>query len=612
MVPLVLPLSVLLASIMTFGSFSENYEFAAMKASGISLSRAMKGLTIFIIGLSIVAFIFANNVIPQAQYEFTNLRRSILQRKPAMAIAEGQFNSIGPNFNIKVDKKAGENGEKLEGVTIHKRAANPINTTIIRAKRGLLNSSESSNLLKLELFDGYYYEDVKANKPEDAEKMPFAKSSFSKQIMNIDLTELNPTEDNDDKITTNTMLTVGQLNFTIDSLENNYVKDATTTADNLALRTNVVLAPMPKEVGVPATPAAAKGDGNVPANLLGLIKNSAEKEKVLQTALNNVTSGDFSIKSGKMELEGKIKNINSHWLALYDKFVIAYACLLMFFIGAPLGAIIRKGGIGLPIVFAVLIFITFHFINTFGKKVAQENGMAPFMGAWLSAFVLTPLAVLFTYRATNDMGVSINFDWITVPFKRFFIKSTSETSLKQFVNLQMIEINANDEEWQQMQDMSNQSLINIVKNARQFNYKTTYRNKALKTLELRGILQEELLHNNNLYNKDYHQFEEAIKSYNLYTNTAVIAQLLSVPISAGADTKIILIPVAVITVVIFYISLFKSYQYLDFIKKFTGKAIGINMILALALGYPFYILIYFYNKSALKEALSQFNFNKSK
>ncbi len=419
MVPLVLPLSVLLASIMTFGSFSENYEFAAMKASGISLSRAMKGLTIFIIGLSIVAFIFANNVIPQAQYEFTNLRRNILQRKPAMAIAEGQFNSIGPNFNIKVDKKAGENGEKLEGVTIHKRAANPINTTIIRAKRGLLNSSESSNLLKLELFDGYYYEDVKANKPEDAEKMPFAKSSFSKQIMNIDLTALNPTEDNDDKITTNTMLTVGQLNFTIDSLENNYVKDATTTADNLALRTNVILAPLPKEVGVPAKPAAVKGNGNVPANLLGLIKNTAEKEKVLQTALNNITSGDFSIKSGKMDLEAKIKNINGHWLALYDKFVIAYACLLMFFIGAPLGAIIRKGGIGLPIVFAVLIFITFHFINTFGKKVAQENGMAPFMGAWLSAFVLTPLAVLFTYRATNDMGVSINFDPIILPVQKF-------------------------------------------------------------------------------------------------------------------------------------------------------------------------------------------------
>ena len=110
-------------------------------------------------------------------------------------------------------------------------------------------------------------------------------------------------------------------------------------------------------------------------------------------------------------MKAKQKNINNHWIALYDKFVIAFACILMFFIGAPLGAIIRKGGLGLPIVFAILIFIIFHFINTFGKKVAQESGITPFMGTWMSSFVLTPLALLLTYRATNDNGL-INFDSI--------------------------------------------------------------------------------------------------------------------------------------------------------------------------------------------------------
>jgi lipopolysaccharide export system permease protein len=108
-------------------------------------------------------------------------------------------------------------------------------------------------------------------------------------------------------------------------------------------------------------------------------------------------------------------------LAFYDKFVIAYACFLMFFIGAPLGAIIRKGGLGLPIIFAVLIFITFHFINTFGKRISQENGLTPFMGAWLSSIILSPLAVLLTYRATNDIGL-INMDVFLAPFQKIYKK----------------------------------------------------------------------------------------------------------------------------------------------------------------------------------------------
>jgi lipopolysaccharide export system permease protein len=117
----------------------------------------------------------------------------------------------------------------------------------------------------------------------------------------------------------------------------------------------------------------------------------------------------------------KQKNINNHLLAFYDKLVIAFACFLMFFIGAPLGAIIRKGGLGLPIVFAVLIFISFHFINTFGKRISQEAELSPFLGAWMSSFVLSPLAILLTHRATNDIGL-INMDVILVPFQKLIKK----------------------------------------------------------------------------------------------------------------------------------------------------------------------------------------------
>jgi len=433
-VPLVLPLSILLASIMTFGNFAENYEFAAMKSSGISLNRAMRSLTIFIFGLSIVAFFFANNVIPKAEYKFLNLRKNIIQRKPAMAIIEGQFNAVG-SFNIKVEKKSGENGEKLTGVTIHKRKPGAANATIIRSKTGLLTSNEKSNLLQLELFDGYYYEEVNSQKPEDRQKLPFAKSSFSKQIMNIDLTSLNNNDEDSEEVAhTNNMLNVSELRYTLDSLESNYDKDAKSVAANLVQRPNSVLftprpmvpvilkdtATVKKDSVKEAKEAAIKAKNDTPKDLLALVAKT-DRLRVLEVAANNVNSTEYVVTSGKSELLEKIKNINNHWLALYDKYVIAFACILMFFIGAPLGAIIRKGGLGLPIVFAVLIFIIFHFINTFGRKLAQENGIPPFLGSWMSTFVLSPLAVLLTYRATNDIGL-ISFDNFITPIQKTFSK----------------------------------------------------------------------------------------------------------------------------------------------------------------------------------------------
>jgi hypothetical protein len=185
LVPLVLPLSVLLASIMTFGDLAENYEFAAMKSAGISLQRAMRGLIIFILFLSFAAFFFANNVIPYAEYKFINFRKSIAQMKPAMAIAEGQFSDVG-FYNIKVDKKSGENGNFLTGITIHKKT----NTfdgskNVIRAKNGELVSSDKSSILQLVLNDGFYYEDLVPKNYDDRKKLPFAKSSFKKYIIKL-------------------------------------------------------------------------------------------------------------------------------------------------------------------------------------------------------------------------------------------------------------------------------------------------------------------------------------------------------------------------------------------------------------------------------------------
>lgn len=422
-VPLVLPLSVLLASIMTFGNFAENYEFAAMKSSGISLGRAMQSLIVFIILLSVTAFFFANNIIPKAEYEFVNLRKTIVQQKPSMAITEGQFNKVG-DYNIKVDKKYGDNGNLLDNVTIHK--VSKLGTglsTVIKSDRGELMSSEKSNFLQMVLFDGYYYENLETKNPNDRNKQLFAKSSFKKYIINFDLAPLENMDANEDKIAnTNTMLNVNELKYTLDSLEKNRKKEMLSFTDNIHQKQTVVNSPL-KKVTVTTLKDSLKKD------VLTFLTDQ-EKAAVLEIANSNIRNTKYSIEGSKAEFEGKTKNINNHWLALYEKFVIAYGCLLMFFIGAPLGAIIRKGGLGLPIVFAMLIFIIFHFINVFGKKIAQEDGLPPFMGAWMSSFVLTPLALLLTYRATNDIGL-INMDNVLQPIYKFTSKVFISTKNKE-------------------------------------------------------------------------------------------------------------------------------------------------------------------------------------
>lgn len=415
-IPLVLPLSVLLASIMTFGNLAENYEFAAMKSSGISLQRAMRVLIIFIFVLSIIAFWFANNVIPYAEYKFVNFRKNIAQAKPAMAIAEGQFNDVGL-YNIKVNKKSGENGNHLTGVTIHEKPNNMgENKTVIKSKTGELISSEKSSILKLVLNDGYYYKDVTPKKYEDRAKLPFIKGKFKKQIINIDLSELNKVDDSKESIAgTNAMLNVNELRYTLDSLSKSFDNEVVSFSENINQRLAIRKVPI---VSNPATKDLKKKQ--LPINLMSLYSNK-DRADILKMAGSNITSNIYSIETTQKDLKDKQREINKHLSALYEKFVIAFACFLMFFIGAPLGAIIRKGGLGLPIVFAVLIFITFHFINTFGKRLSQEGGMTPFLGSWMSSFILSPLAILLTYRATNDNGL-INFDVITTPVSLFFQK----------------------------------------------------------------------------------------------------------------------------------------------------------------------------------------------
>ena len=425
MVPLVLPLSILLASIMTFGSFAENYEFAAMKSGGISLGRAMKYLIVCSVLFSGIAFLFANNIIPEAQYRFINLRKSIIQTKPAMAIGEGQFSKIGTTTTIHVAKKSGENGSFLEGITMHmKKGEFSTVTTVIKAKKGVLKSDESTNLLQLDLLDGNYYEDIQPKKFEDRDKLPFAKSSFKKYTVTIDLAKLNgASEDGAEIVNAYNMLNMSELKYTIDSLQSSFNKDVLSYSENIdktteSLTANAVV-PVVNKVELPKSK-------KVSGDLISLFP-SDKKALVVDVAKNNINNTIFSLDGYKTDLEFKQNNINDHWIGYYDKLLVAYSCLLMFFIGAPLGAIIRKGGLGLPIVFAILIFIIFNFANTFGKKLAGQDAISPFIGTAAGALILTPFAILFTYRATKDMGLTIDLDWLLVPIKKMFTKQNTNS-----------------------------------------------------------------------------------------------------------------------------------------------------------------------------------------
>lgn len=601
-VPLVLPLSVLLAGIMTFGSFAENYEFAAMKSSGISLQRAMKWLSAAILLLSLVSFFFANNVIPESQYRFLNLRKNIVQQRPAMAIAEGQFNSIG-SITIKVGKKTGDNGNELENVVMHVKNQELGNgaSTVIKAKRGLLKSEKNSNYLQLQLFDGNYYENVLPKDYNERKKVPFAKSSFKEYILNIDLTKLNSTEGDDNDITSEKMLNINELKYTIDSLQTNYIKDVVSYSDNIILRSNVTNAF--NQVDIDTVSKKEKVE-----NILNLF-NFSDQKRVLEIARNNISSTEFSIENSQNDLLNKQKNIYSHWIVYHEKFMLAYSCLLMFFIGAPLGAIIRKGGIGLPMVFAVIIFIAYHFMNVFGRKLAQEAAVLPFFGTWLASIVLTPLAIFLTYRATNDIGLMISFDWLIDPFKKFFSKNKKEASFeKEIVLLSNIQIDKNNNEDKELLSKEDKILKNIVKNSDQFGFSDNYRLKTLKILEERGITQEQLKFEGNLYNSEFLKFQNSLNSYKLNSKYALFFYTLAflLPI-IGKITEILVISIiSIINIILMYVFIYKSSKDIDDISKNIKKNTFINTSLGVFFGFPFYIIIYINNKTKLKEIIREF------
>lgn len=416
LVPLVLPLSVLLASLMTYGDLAENYEFAAMKSTGISLQRAMLGLIVFHIFLGIGSFYFSNHVIPYGELKSYNLRKNLAKLKPALAIREGIFNDLG-SISIKVEKKYGENDRFLEDIIIHEKTPDKRNNIVIKAKKGELKSETSDAMLQLVLYDGNRYEIIQPKKGTDKLRHPHAKVAFEQYNMNIDLSEFNNVDlEQENYKSTFRMQKIAQLNKNIDSLKGVFKEQKVTFAANF----NQTAPSQGLEV---KEKIPQNIDSLLRANVLNFaaVSRNYEWVEITQGALVKVRRKLSNLESKKKSFFVMQKYINLHIITRNDKYTLMFASIILFLIGASLGAIIRKGGFGLPLVLAVIIFLTYHYIGLFGKNAAEDNSISPDLACWISTIIFGPIAIFLTQRASTDKGF-IDLDFILVPLSNFYTK----------------------------------------------------------------------------------------------------------------------------------------------------------------------------------------------
>ncbi|WP_439153226.1 LptF/LptG family permease [Winogradskyella sp.] len=509
LIPLVVPLTVLLSSIMVFGNFAENYEFAAMKSTGISLQRAMRSLSVFIVALGFACFFFANNVIPWGEYEFYNLRRNIAKVKPALAIAEGQFNEIG-NINIKVDKKTGDRGQYLDGVIIHEksRSGRTGNYKVIASEKGELISSEDSNILQLELINGNYYEEIVDKDVRKNIKKPHAKSYFDSYIINVDLEILNDEGlDERNYKGRHNMLDVNQLNYTIDSLKTKQKEDYMALGNTLYNRStfsalNLNIEPIKK-------------DTIIKSDVLDFF-DTKNKVQILNLAINSTNSTRQILDSNKKTFEKKDIHLNKHIIALHRKFVLGLACIILFFVGAPLGALIRKGGLGLPMVIAIVLFLTYHFFGLFAENSAEKGSFSPVVGAWLSTAVMLPLSIYLTNRATNDKGV-FQFDAILVPLRNMF------TSKKK------VQLSESDTKaYNYYKKYSIEELVAVVKKQDEYALDKKPKEIALHNLLNRKITLESLKERGLQIPDNLIKAKILLKDYKDYSKTSLVSFIIVV------------------------------------------------------------------------------------
>jgi lipopolysaccharide export system permease protein len=414
LVPLALPLSVLLASIMTFGNMGENFELVAIKSSGISLLRFMRPLLVFIIFVGGLAFLFSNNIIPVANLKAYSLLYDIRSSKPTLNIRPDQFYNEIPGYSIRVGSKD-EDGNTIHDIIIYDHTEKLGNNVVVIAKEGKMISSKQSLTFKLK--DGWrYVEGFTRGMPDYTQ----VRMHFSKWDKVFDLSSFKFARTNEDMFkNAHIMMNVNQLSAQIDTIKHNRVRSITTISGYM----------MPY--------FAWNNKGKEDSTIMKYINGNSQSSRVydssflqfipdslrvaaLQTATNNIRNLKSVLDNSALTKKIDDDNYIKFDIELHRKFTLSFACILLFLIGAPLGAIIRKGGLGMPLVIAVIFFMAFHILNITGEKLSKTEAVVPWLGMWLSTACLLPLAFWLVKAARNDSQIFTK-EWYSRVWRRIKI-----------------------------------------------------------------------------------------------------------------------------------------------------------------------------------------------
>lgn len=424
LVNMALPLSILMSSIMTMGALAEHYELTAMKSSGMSLIRIMRPLIIVIVAISIGAFYFSNNVWPIANLKFRTLLYSVTKQRPALNLSDGVFYNGIEGFSIRAGNKDSETSELKDVLIYDHRDASEGSRTVIRAERGEMKQTEDKRYLLLTLYNGHSYDEQKEEKKKkELRTFDHIANDFEKQTIRIDLSSLSFNKADEDLFkSAYEMMTISQLEVAVDSIRSSILAKKQDVArygqrvsllyrDSLEVSTVADSLIMPKR--------------NI---LMGL--SFAQQKRAVDQAIESCRSYQKSITSMQSDIDHREKMADKHDVEWHRKFFLAFSCVVLFFIGAPLGAIIRKGGLGLPTVIAIVLFLLYYIITIVGERMVRSGNLEPLVGMWMSSVVLFPMSVFLTYKAATDSAI-MNVEAYTLWFKKLFKRRNANSTTVQ-------------------------------------------------------------------------------------------------------------------------------------------------------------------------------------
>ncbi len=426
LVPLAMPLAVLLASLMTFGNLAENLELLAFKSSGISLVRIMAPVMVISVAISLGAFFFSNNVMPVTNLKMRSLLYDIQQQRPEMTIKPGVFDNSLEGYSIRIGDKDSRTS-LLKDILIFDHTKKQGNVRVTVADSGYMKMSADEKHLLLTLYNGRSYFDMQKDKKEDRhiKSYPFRRDQFEQQELIIEMTGfgLNRT---DERLFRNSysMLNLSQLHHFDDSLTeeiNIILKKFQTTIDkSLTGKPKGFLldksVQKPDSVRKTIAPEDTRIQQVQVDSAWGEL-NKLERRRAITQAINYARSNKSVTTSNTGTADWKWSRLRRYQIEIQRKFTLSILCLIFFFIGAPLGAIIRKGGLGMPVIVSVLLFLIYYIIAMTGEKFVRESILHPFVGMWIATMILVPVSVWLTYKAAND-SVIMNIETYFIWFKK--------------------------------------------------------------------------------------------------------------------------------------------------------------------------------------------------